>query len=344
MPDKPIHKLLLVEDDRDTAALICETLEDHFGEGCIKHCDSVEKGLAEEVGNYDLIITDVNLPDGTGLQILDAMLERRADIPVIIITAEGTLENAVRAIQRGASDFVVKAGDYIFAIPIIVEKSLAQWGIRRENQKLEQKLTLTLREVRSKNEQLELAVEQLEHMASTDPLTGLANRRALNEAIDRAFAEATRYGRDLSCIMIDLDRFKHLNDTLGHQTGDEMLRRCAKVLMANSRQSDVAGRFGGDEFVIVMPRTDVHTARLVAKRIYEEFQAAVTSMLGDKLTGELPSMSMGIASRHNSSPANCEQLIAQADHALYSAKNASETCMAVYPASSDITLKIRELG
>ena len=344
MTDKPIHNLLLVEDDRDTAALICETLEDHFGEGCVKHCDCVEKGLAEDVDDYDLVITDVNLPDGTGLQVLDATMERRADIPVIIITAEGTLENAVRAIQRGASDFVVKAGDYIFAIPIIVEKSLAQWEIRRENQKLEQQLTLTLREVRSKNEQLELAVTQLEHMAATDPLTGLANRRALNEAIDRAFAEATRYGRDLSCIMIDLDRFKRLNDTLGHQTGDEMLRRCAKVLKANSRQSDVAGRFGGDEFVIVMPRTDVHTARIVAKRIYEEFQAAVSAMLGDKLTGELPSMSMGIASRHNSSPTNCEQLIAQADHALYSAKNAGDTCMTVYPASSDATLKIKELG
>ncbi len=149
---------------------------------------------------------------------------------MILVTGEGIIENAARAIRQGAYDYIVKAGDYLFAIPLMVEKNLAIWQTKQENLRLQEQLTRTLEEVSVKNKQLEAAVKQLAAMAATDPLTGLANRRTLALTMERSFAEAVRYGHDLACIMIDLDGFKLLNDTLGHQRGDGILEAVATIL------------------------------------------------------------------------------------------------------------------
>ena len=323
-------KFLLVEDNPDTADLICETLSDHFGQGCVEQCRTVASTLAFDISHIDLVLTDMNLPDGTGLDVMSKLLQRRADLPVVLMTAEGILENALTAIRQGAYDYIVKAGDYLFAIPVIVEKSLAIYRTKQENTQLHEQLTKTLEEVRIKNVQLEEAVNKLETAASTDPLTGLANRRAFGQAMRRCFAEANRYEHDLACIMIDLDGFKQLNDTLGHQAGDELLQRTARVLQANCRKSDVAGRFGGDEFIVLMPQTELITAQQAAARIYEQFICTAQAMLGQTPLAESATMSMGLATLHRSRPATPEQLIAHADHALYRAKATGQTHITVY--------------
>lgn len=333
-------RLLLVEDDTDTAALIQEALSDAFGAGCVTHVASIAALAEIDLNNIDLVLSDMNLPDGSGLDVLATVLNRRSDTPVIIVTGEGIIENAVLAIRQGAYDYIVKAGDYLFALPLMVEKNLALWHIKRENLHLHEQLKRTLEEVRVKNQQLQEAVERLETMAATDPLTGLANRRAFGQAMSRCLADARRYRHDLSLVMIDLDGFKTLNDTLGHQRGDDLLVRVARVLEANLRRSDVAGRFGGDEFILLLPQAEESTARMVAQRINDEFTLITSALFKDTpVTGRV-SMSMGLTCLRHDNPADAEQLIAQADHALYRAKQSGRNRLVAYsPQIPDPTIK-----
>ncbi len=330
MADKTPPRILLVEDDPDTAALMQEALHDHFGAGCVRHCPSIARALAVDTVDVDIVLSDMNLTDGSGLELLNKLLARRRDLPIVLVTGEGILDNALRAINEGAYDYVVKTGDYLFALPIVVEKNLANWRTKRDNIRLQEQLSRTLEEVRIKNDQLEDAVAKLETMASTDPLTSIANRRSFNQAMERRFSEATRYDQDLSLVMIDLDGFKQLNDKLGHQAGDLMLQRTGRILEANCRRSDIAGRFGGDEFVLLLPETELATARIVAQRIHDEFHVAVETMLAHREPKVKVSMSMGIASLRQARPVNPEQLIGQADEALYTAKSNGKRGIVIY--------------
>jgi diguanylate cyclase (GGDEF)-like protein len=135
--------------------------------------------------------------------------------------------------------------------------------------------------------------------------------------VDQLFAEAQRYGKDLSCVMIDMDEFKGVNDTFGHQVGDQLLIMAGKVISANMRRMDVAARFGGDEFVLLLPHASQEEASLVAQRIGEEFKQSAATLL-KRETGV--SMSIGIGSLQQNKPAGADQLIAVADAALYAAK------------------------
>lgn len=318
-------RLMLVEDNLDTASLIIETLQDYYGEPCLEHCIGVDEALEIDPSEVDLVLSDMNLPDGSGLQLMDGMLERRPDLPIVVVTAEGNLGNAMQAIKRGAYDYIVKAGDYLFSIPIVVEKNLAMWRTKQENRRLQEQLTRTLDEVRIKNHQLEEMVAKLEMAAATDPLTGLANRRSIAQSLERYFAEAHRYEHELACIMIDLDGFKQINDTLGHQKGDELLVCTARVLEANCRRCDVAGRFGGDEFILILPETELETAKNAAKRISDEFVTVARAIFAGTSQEGCVTMSIGVACMRDCQPTTCEQLIANADLALYQAKGGQET-------------------
>jgi len=333
-------KFLLVEDDPDAAMLICETLEDHFGKQCVKHVDTIARAIAAEVADVDMVISDMNLPDGMGLEVIDKLLARRPDLPIIMVTGEAVLELALDAIRKGAYDYVVKAGDYLFAVPVVVEKNMAIWRTKQENIELNEKMTRMLEEVRVKNQQLEEAVDKLETMAATDPLTGLHNRRAFHKVMEQRFAETQRHRYDLACLMIDLDGFKQLNDTLGHQAGDGLLQRASRVLEANCRRSDVAGRYGGDEFIVIFPQTDEATARQIAQRIADEFNRLGTASYEreDGSTGRV-TMSMGLATYQHTRPANPDQMVAFADHALYRAKAEGKTCLRMYQPASQHAAK-----
>lgn len=169
-------------------------------------------------------------------------------------------------------------------------------------------------------ERVTYRTQQLKELASREPLTGLYNRRYFNDMLERRFAEAARYGTDLSCIMMDLDGFKSANDAFGHQVGDELLVLTAGTIVGQLRTADVAARFGGDEFVLLLPQTDADRARVLAERIAERF--------GQELAERFPharlSISMGIASLQILNPKNADSLIRFADRALYDAKAAGK--------------------
>lgn len=164
---------------------------------------------------------------------------------------------------------------------------------------------------------LEQANKRLREMASRDSLTGLYNRRHFNDLLAQLFAESTRYRTELTCMMLDLDNFKRVNDSLGHQIGDRLLRLTADVIQQTIRESDVAVRYGGDEFVVLMPQTSPDEARSSAERILRRFR---DDLARDVPEASIASLSIGLASREPDQPCEPAQLVQLSDEALYLAK------------------------
>ncbi|HEX8914776.1 MAG TPA: diguanylate cyclase [Humisphaera sp.] len=318
-------RLLIIEDDPDQRELIRETLEDHFGAGTVVGVDSRRAALAQDLASFDLILSDYNLPDGTGMELL-AEAQRRCATPVILVTGENVGQTATEAIRRGAMDYVVKVGDYLFTIPLVVQKNLQVAKVKRENETLRREIERTLDALKEKNLQLEQSLKRVEEVAATDPLTGLYNRRHFGRVLEQMFAEAQRYGADLSCVMIDLDAYKQLNDRHGHQLGDQILVVVGKAISANMRKMDVAARYGGDEFILLLPRTTAAEAALVADRIRQDYRQSGGQLMARSVPDEaVPPLTMSIGvgallADPDAIPINADQLVARADAALYRAK------------------------
>lgn len=182
------------------------------------------------------------------------------------------------------------------------------------------RVTRTQLELRELNADLECRVAQrtrdLEEQAARDPLTSLYNRRHFAEVITREFAAAERYGHDLTCLMFDVDRFKSINDRYGHRTGDKVLIALANAISAELRTADVGARFGGDEFVLLLPQTTASQASMLVDRIVNRFDDTVAQFI----PGVGATVSIGVASLRTTRARSSESLIHEADVALYAAK------------------------
>lgn len=320
---RPCPRILVVDDDQDQRELVTDALTMYFescSSGYVRGVGSVQECRQVNPSDFDVVLLDYNLPDGTGLDAL-AYLLKKADLPIIFVTGQNVVATAAEALRRGAQDYVIKAGDYLFAVPLMVEKAIAQHRIRQENIRLAAQLQATLEEVRVKNLQLQDSLAEKDRLASTDYLTGLANRRQFGDLLERHFSEARRYKFDLTCVMIDLDHYKALNDTLGHQMGDRVLVATADVIRSSLRSSDIAARYGGDEFVLLLPHTPVDLAVSVVERIRREMASVGQQYahLGQALT-----VSIGLSNLDIDQPATADALVAMADRALYAAKDAGK--------------------
>ena len=324
--DRPPPRILLIEDDVDTADLISECLADYYGRNVCALATTATEAYAVDVDAFDLVLSDMNLPDGNGLEIMHALLARRPDLPIVFVTGENVLSNAIDAVHSGAYDYVVKAGNYMFSIPVVVEKNLELMRIKRQNVELQDRLRAHTEELEQKNELLETA-------AATDPLTGLANRRSLNSQLAARYAEAERTGGDLACLMMDLDGFKQLNDAAGHPAGDAVLKAMAEAILGTCRRSDVAGRFGGDEFILILPATGLEEARAAADRISEDFSRAADAVCAANDYAGSVTVSMGLAALRLCHADSADQLIVAADEALYAAKHRGKHCLVIAEAA-----------
>ena len=199
-----------------------------------------------------------------------------------------------------------------------------QDDLESANRRLDRDLERALADLRDKN-------AQLEELAATDPLTGLYNRRHFGRVLDQLFSEAARYGDDLACVMVDLDGYKPLNDAYGHAVGDQLLVVAGRVIHANMRRMDVAARYGGDEFVLLLPRAAAADAAAVADRIREEYRLASAAVLQRE---QGVTMSVGIVTMLAARPSRPEQLVGLADAALYRAKEAGRDRSVVLTDSS----------
>lgn len=157
------------------------------------------------------------------------------------------------------------------------------------------------------------AKKELERVSITDQLTGVYNRRKLDESLGNEVERATRYPQKLSCIMMDIDHFKDVNDTYGHQVGDDVLVKTAKLISEHTRSVDIVGRYGGEEFVVICPDTDIEEACVVAEKLREEIEKFDFDVVGHK------TMSLGVAGFVSGETP--DDLVKKADSALYKAKN-----------------------
>ncbi len=316
-------RLLLVEDDVDQQELISEVLEDAFGQGCVDvlgTCRAVD--AIGHIDDYGLALLDVNLPDGNGLDLLAKIRQRTPTLPIMMLTGENDTALAKQAIRGGACDYVVKAGAYLETMPLTIEKNLAA-GLQNNERASEAKA------LRDNLANEKAARETAEREASVDAMTGCYNRRAFERLGSSLFSEAYRNDSLLSMVMIDLDKFKQVNDTLGHAVGDDLIRTAARSILANMRQMDVACRYGGDEFVLLLPHTASQQAAGVAERISADFGLATAAMLPD---AQPRTMSLGVAELQASQPrlTNLEGLMVACDRSLYQAKESgrAQVCIA----------------
>ncbi len=248
---------------------------------------------------YDLVIVNSNIDDYDPLRLCSQLrsLERTRFLPLLIITEQGDDEMVVRALELGVNDYIVRPVDP----NELVARSLTQ--MRRKHY----------------NDRLRASVQQTIELAITDPLTGLNNRRYLDNHISTLFNRSMARGRPLSVLMADIDRFKQINDTYGHDAGDDVLREFANRIRSTVRGADLACRYGGEEFVVVMPDTSPEVASAVAERLRGVIESAPFTL---KSSGTELSVtaSFGISTR-TSAILTPGHLMKQADLALYEAKN-----------------------
>lgn len=268
--------------------------------------------------------------------VLKALASRWHDLPVLVLLREPAREVVAALIDRGALDvLLIDEPGWTVGLASTIEKSLARAERRRQRDRSELELRRALAQLETRNRALEESVSRLETMAWTDALTGLANRRQVEERLPQLFAEAARYGSDLSCLMIDLDGLKPVNDNYGHAAGDDLLQLAARIVTDQVRASDIAGRVGGDEFVVLMPRTSDAVAAAVARRLADTFAQRGWRLI-EREYGIKPAcaerigMSIGVASLQGSQPLDGETLLACADSAVYEAKRRGKNHVVVH--------------
>jgi diguanylate cyclase (GGDEF)-like protein len=219
----------------------------------------------------------------------------RREIPIIFLTASQEKKHLLQAFDRGAVDYITK--------PFNPPELLAR--------------VKTHLELKHTRDELRKAVAELERLATTDSLTGIANRRYLLLMGENEFNRASRYDRQFSVLMLDVDRFKQINDTYGHALGDEALQAIAKAIVSALRKGDSFGRFGGEEFVAFLPETALDDAVEVANRIRTTI--AQLCLFSRKKPVQM-TVSIG-ATEYSKQDENLDKIIQRADRALYHAKH-----------------------
>ncbi len=226
---------------------------------------------------------------------------------------------------RASPPLPVERNDEIGAIARALE------GLRRKVNRSEgqvERLERTMdSRVKDQTRQINAMLRRAERAAWIDPLTKLGNRRLLEDRLERVFEAQQRTGQDMSMVMLDLDNFKNLNDTCGHSAGDDMLRFVGELLRGTLRPTDVAVRYGGDEFVIILVDTTPEDAAALTERLVRLFRQRAGVLKLDPPV----SMSAGIASLLQSHPGSGKDLLEMADQALYKAKSGGKSCLYAKP-------------
>ncbi|HEX4824641.1 MAG TPA: diguanylate cyclase [Candidatus Polarisedimenticolaceae bacterium] len=310
-------RILVVDDDPQTARLVREWYRNQ--PFVILEAGDGDEGVHRAASEHpDIILMDLMMPRTNGFAASKRLKSSAAtrNIPVILLSAKRDPQTKREGFDdAGIDDYVEK--------PFNFDEVDAR--IRAMLRKREVLLTLE-----TTNRELQASNAQLEEMATIDSKTGLANYRLFIKRLHEEWVRSERYGQALSLVMLDLDDFKRINDTLGHQAGDRALREFAMLVSGGARATDLPARYGGEEFAVLLPHTEGEQAERVAERI----RAAVAEFNFLESDHRLSlTVSAGVATfPSNSEIASADQLVAAADRALYAAKKAGKNRIVVAPA------------
>jgi len=285
--------------------------------------------LAKE--QIDVVLTDIRMNGIDGFDLLEHINETDNTIKVIMVTGYDSYDMVKRALRANAYDYLKKPLDDHAEIVSTVSRAYESVRLTRENSALIESLQASNTKVSAANTRLVQLNKKLGKLANTDSLTLLYNRRYIDDWIQNYAFTNTSKGSSFSILLIDVDHFKFVNKSLGHDGGDKVLRNVASVLKNGNRDSDLIGRYSGEEFIVVMPDTDEAEALEAGERVRAVIEAASTNVS----TGSIRiTVSVGVASilstaasSRNTEPTPGEAffsgraLITQAGKALYTAKD-----------------------
>ncbi|MCL4693650.1 MAG: diguanylate cyclase [Candidatus Hydrogenedentes bacterium] len=295
-------RVLYVDDDERALRTVERSLREYQSQWNLAFANSGEAALKCLQDGHDyVLVTDWMMPGISGLDLCQRVREQDAQgqsgyTYILLLTGKQEITSIVEALEAGADDFLSKPYDQRELIARV------RAGIRIVE--LHQRL-------RESNEKLVV-------LATTDGMTGLLNRRRGREILDENLLLLKRGKQDLSVILIDLDRFKGVNDTYGHEAGDTLIKTVAARLRDACRQYDSVVRWGGDEFVVICPHTDGNEVAVLAERIRSKMADEPVS-ISREVTIDL-TISVGASSAARGSTVDALVLLGQADDALYSAK------------------------
>lgn len=296
MNDIDDGQILLIEDQARVAQRVMEALEPT---GRVE-CDDGEAGLAERVRmrDFDLVIVSLGLAKVDGLRICSQLrsMEETRHVPILVVVDENNSKELLRGLEIGVNDYLVR--------PIDRNELLARARTQIRRKRYADRLRY--------NAHLNFK------MATTDAVTGLYNRHFMSNHLQALLASAARTGKPVSLMIMDIDFFKRINDSYGHAAGDGVLQEFAGRIVRNIRGIDLATRFGGEEFVVIMPDTDMDMALVIAERLRAAVEAKPFEVGAPD--GPKPiTVSIGVAMTTGGE--SVDQLIERADRALYRAKH-----------------------
>lgn len=301
---------ILLVDDEPLARLALEAAVERLGHEWTAAEDGEAGWRRFAEDEPDVLISDLLMPRMDGLELCRRVRAHTAThggyTYVILTTVLGDREDVARGMEAGADDYLVKPVE-----PFDLQMRL-----------------VAARRVTDLHRELARFRAELSTLAHTDPLTRLGNRLSLEEDLRSLDARGRRYGRGYCLAMCDIDRFKAYNDSLGHHAGDEALRAVADTIKRELRAGDGIYRYGGEEFLIVLPEQTPETAQIAAERVRSAVERLAIPHAA--VPAGVVTLSAGIAAYHPGDAATVEELLEQADAALYRAKSAGRNRVALY--------------
>jgi two-component system cell cycle response regulator len=296
MDANPTGRILIIEDRPESVAWFANALQPGHE---VASVDTFEEALVRvRGGDYDLIVVSLGMRGFDGLRLCSQLrsLPEGRNVPILVVVTDGDRRKLNQALEMGVNDYLTRPVDK----NELVARVRTQLRKKRYQERLRHNVQLSL------------------EMAITDQLTGLYNRRYMARHLDNLVVSAERSTKPLAFLIMDIDYFREVNNNNGHDIGDEVLREFAGRVSANIRGIDLACRYGGEEFVVVMPDTEVSLAYSIAERLRKSIET--TPIAISRAPGKLSiTISIGIAS--TTGPGDtADALLHRADQALYSAK------------------------
>ncbi|HZE09363.1 MAG TPA: diguanylate cyclase [Gemmatimonadaceae bacterium] len=314
------YKILVVDDHEDNVELLKARLEARGYQ--VEGANDGQTAL-DKVGSWcpDLILLDVMMPRMDGMEVARRLKARMANneigfTPIIMQTALDSTENKVEGMDAGADDYITKPINFA-ELEVRVQSMLRIKALNAQLETSNAQLAVANTRLEQSEKELKEANDQLRKISVTDALTGIENRRSLEKGLSEMWNHSMRLHEALSVVMCDIDKFKSVNDNYGHQAGDAVLREVAQLLKDEAREIDRVGRYGGEEFLLLLPGTVLDAAVTFAERLREKVEAHTFSYEGGVLRRTI---SFGVAAEPHPRVKDQEALLRAADEALYVAK------------------------